>query len=215
MKRKDYYFILGISRSESTEGIKAAFRKLAKKYHPDKSGPQETRRFQDINEAYGVLSDPESRRRYTDELRQNEERKERPPRPTRSAPIYGPPRTDEFTSLDDIISSFFGDFPGFGPPRRSHEEVDLELVLSPEEAEQGCEVSAEIVLPFRCPECRGSGELGPFVCPACNGRGVERVPSVIRVFSPPGIRNGAIMEEAVSRAGLTLLVRIHVTVARS
>ncbi len=215
MKRKDYYLILGIPRSESTEGIKAAFRELAKKHHPDRCGPQGTRRFQDINEAYSVLSDPESRRRYTDELRENEERRERPRRHPRSTSVHGPPRTGEPIPLEDIISSFFGDFPGVGQVRRDPEEVDLELVMSPHEAERGCEVSAEIVLPFRCFECRGSGELGPFVCPTCNGRGFGRVPSVISVSTPPGIRNGAVLEEVVSRAGATLLVRIHVSVSRS
>ncbi|MEM5789688.1 MAG: DnaJ domain-containing protein, partial [Syntrophobacteraceae bacterium] len=48
MKKKDYYLILGVSRTESTEGIKAAFRKLAKEHHPDKRGPDGTRFFQDL-----------------------------------------------------------------------------------------------------------------------------------------------------------------------
>lgn len=80
--KKDYYLILGVCRSESTEGIKSAFRKLAKRHHPDKSGPEGTRRFQDIAEAYEVLSHPESRRRYTERLLSSE----RESRRTRFAP---------------------------------------------------------------------------------------------------------------------------------
>ncbi|HJU61775.1 MAG TPA: DnaJ domain-containing protein, partial [Candidatus Binatia bacterium] len=61
MVRKDYYLILGVSRRESPRGIQDAFRELAKKYHPDLAGPGGAPRFQDIREAYEILSDPEKR----------------------------------------------------------------------------------------------------------------------------------------------------------
>jgi DnaJ-class molecular chaperone len=55
MERKDYYLILGVSRGENLEGIHDAFRELAKKYHPDRAGPEATGKFQEIQEAYDVL----------------------------------------------------------------------------------------------------------------------------------------------------------------
>jgi len=62
---KDYYEILGVGRDASTEEIKQAYRKLARRYHPDvNSAPEAEERFKELSEAYAVLSDPEKRRRY-------------------------------------------------------------------------------------------------------------------------------------------------------
>lgn len=68
MKQKDYYAILGVTRAESAGGIRAAYRKLARIHHPDHAGPGRTRRFQEINEAYRVLSDPAARKSYNESL---------------------------------------------------------------------------------------------------------------------------------------------------
>jgi molecular chaperone DnaJ len=72
MVKRDYYIILGVSRSESFAGIHEAFRKLAKKYHPDLGGPEATETFQEIAQAYEILSDPEQRRTYDQTLRRRE-----------------------------------------------------------------------------------------------------------------------------------------------
>src|SRR6187200_1305107 len=69
MMTKDYYAILGVSTKESASGIREAFRDLVKRYHPDRIGQQGTPVFQDIMEAYEVLSDPEQRRHYNQGLR--------------------------------------------------------------------------------------------------------------------------------------------------
>ena len=65
-EKRDYYDILGIKRDASAETIKKAFRKLAKKYHPDSNAgnPQAEQMFKDVNEAYSILSDPEKRKLY-------------------------------------------------------------------------------------------------------------------------------------------------------
>src|SRR5690242_4584146 len=68
MERKTYYMILGVSSTESDRGIRAAYRDLAKRLHPDVAGEQATRSFQEVTEAYGVLSDPQRRREYNDKL---------------------------------------------------------------------------------------------------------------------------------------------------
>ena len=68
MEKKTYYMILGVSSTESDRGIRSAYRDLAKRLHPDVAGEQATRSFQEISEAYGVLSDPQRRREYNHEL---------------------------------------------------------------------------------------------------------------------------------------------------
>ena len=78
MRTKDYYVILGVAPTESPSGIREAFRDLVKRSHPDRVGPQGTRRFQDVVEAYQVLSDPERRRLYNQELRPAEGGEEPP-----------------------------------------------------------------------------------------------------------------------------------------
>ena len=64
MSSKDYYVILGISRTEAPAAIRSAYRDLAHRYHPDLVGPEGTAHFQEINEAYEVLSDPSRRAAY-------------------------------------------------------------------------------------------------------------------------------------------------------
>ena len=69
MDERNYYLILGVPYTESERGIRKAFRGLAKTCHPDRVGPRGTRHFQDIMEAYSVLSDPERRKAYNASLR--------------------------------------------------------------------------------------------------------------------------------------------------
>lgn len=136
--KKDYYLILGVCRSESTEGIKSAFRKLAKRYHPDKSGPEGTRRFQDIAEAYEVLSHPEARRRYTERLLSSE----RASRRARFAPEMSRFRR---VDLELLLSEHEAETGGILPA-----EIFL---ASPCPV---CEGSGEMG-PFICPACGGRG----------------------------------------------------------
>ena len=68
MELKDYYFILGVPRTATAHDILRAYRELAKLYHPDRAGPQGTASFQDIVEAYEILSDPERRQHYNHSL---------------------------------------------------------------------------------------------------------------------------------------------------
>ena len=69
MATRDYYVTLGVPRTETTDGIRSAFRDLVKRYHPDRSGSEESDTFRDVVEAYRVLSDPALRERYDERLR--------------------------------------------------------------------------------------------------------------------------------------------------
>ncbi|MEW6105811.1 MAG: DnaJ domain-containing protein, partial [Bacillota bacterium] len=111
MAKRDYYEVLGVDRNASQDEIKKAFRKLARKYHPDmnKEDPSAEEKFKEINEAYEVLSDPEKRRRY-DQFGHAAE-----------GPAGGPGGMggwdfgDFGTSFDSIFDMFFGG--GFGGTR--------------------------------------------------------------------------------------------------
>jgi DnaJ-class molecular chaperone len=105
MNGKTYYMILGVSRAESPGGIRAAYRDLAKKLHPDVAGQQATHAFQEISEAYNVLSDPQRRREYESELRRVESGDPAPIRPGPAAPIARAP-VSIFGATESVRPSF-------------------------------------------------------------------------------------------------------------
>jgi len=165
--RKDYYQILGVSRTATEEEIKRAYRHLARRYHPDMNpGDKEAEeRFKEINEAYEVLSDPEKRAIY-DRFGH--------------AGLEG--RFPDFTDfgLDDFFEEFLRGF-GFRTTRRREprrgSDLRYDLLISFEEAAFGCEKEVEITRYEACPHCGGSGaEPGtyPVRCPQCDGTGEVR-----------------------------------------
>jgi molecular chaperone DnaJ len=174
MTNRDYYEILGIQKNASTEDIKAAFRKLARQYHPDVSKESDAEeKFKEINEAYGVLSDPEKRRRYDQFGRQG------------LGDMGGVNMHDYTMDFNDLVEELFGSF-GFGfggssgsrsrRPRRGH-DLQVQVVLKFEEAIFGVEKTIEVTRNEVCGTCKGSGaEPGttPQRCQTCNGRGEVR-----------------------------------------
>ncbi len=168
MTNRDYYEILNVGRNASPEEIKAAFRGLARKYHPDvNKSPEAEAKFKEINEAYGVLSDPEKRAAY-DRFGH--------------AGVNGMGGMPDFTTMDfsDIFEEFFGF--GMGTSRRRNAPrrgADLSTVLQItfEEAVFGVDKEIEITRDEICSTCRGSGaEPGttPVRCSTCGGRGEVR-----------------------------------------
>ncbi len=174
MTNRDFYEILGVPRNASTEDIKTAFRKLARQYHPDVSKEANAEeRFKEINEAYGVLSDPEKRRRYDQFGRQG------------LGDMGGVGMHDYTMDFTDLVEELFGNF-GFGfggsggsrsrRPRRGH-DLQVQVVLKFEEAVFGVEKTIEVTRNEGCNTCHGSGaEPGttPQNCQNCNGRGEVR-----------------------------------------
>ena len=166
-RKKDYYEILGVSRTASQEEIKKAYRRLARQYHPDiNKSPEAEAKFKEINEAYEVLSDPEKRAIY-----------DRYGHAGLTGDIVD---YSGFGGFESIIEEFFGGF-GFPrvkrqPPRRG-QDLYYELSITLEEAAFGAEKEFEIQRYETCPNCRGSGaEPGttPVRCPQCNGTGEVR-----------------------------------------
>ena len=179
MNGKTYYMILGVSRAETPGGIRAAYRDLAKKLHPDVAGQQATHAFQELSEAYDVLSDPRRRREYESELRRVESSGGAPIRPGPAAPIarapmstFGPVESVR-PSFEAMYDRFLRNFTGVGIPKSEHlEGLNIEVVITHEEARQGCLVPIGVPAFRRCSYCGGSGRDWLFPCLSCQQQGM-------------------------------------------
>ena len=171
MDKRDYYEVLGVSKDASADEIKSAFRKLAKKYHPDVSKePDAAEKFKEAQEAYAVLSDPDKRKKY-DQFGQAAFN-------NNGAGGY------DFSGFDfsDIFGDLFGGFSGFGSgfsdfgsSRTSRATKGRDSVVSVdltfEEAAFGCTKTLTLTLNDTCEECHGAGGFGESVCDKCHGTG--------------------------------------------
>jgi molecular chaperone DnaJ len=180
---RDYYRVLGVSESATTDEIKKAFRRLAKQYHPDRNpnNPQAADRFKEINEAHDVLSDAAKRKQY-DQLRKYGAFT--PPAGSRGPGSSTGPGADSgfdfsdigsFGGLGDLFSSIFGRRgPGAGREADNDDTVEIAVSIPFRIAALGGQVP--VVLPMQevCPTCTGSGAApGAKIdtCPECKGRG--------------------------------------------
>ena len=182
MAEQDFYKILGVDRNASDSEIKAAYRNLAKKYHPDlytnktdAEKKEAEEKFKQINHAYTVLSDPEKKQIYDQYGSEN-------------GPQFDP-NASGFggfggMGFDDIFSSIFGGFAGGGTTSRRNapqggSDVEVELTLSFEEAVFGCEKNIRIKRVENCPDCNGTGAKNGSsfkTCSKCGGSGyVNRI----------------------------------------
>ena len=171
--KRDYYEVLGVSKGASDEELKKAFRKEAKKYHPDlHPGDKEAEaKFKEINEAYEVLSNPEKRQRYDQFGHAGVD-------PNFGAGTGGT-YSGGFGDFGDIFSDLFGGGFGFGGgnrrngPRRGN-DVRQVVNVTFEEAAFGCKKKINITKMENCPTCGGTGAkkgTNPETCQYCHGTG--------------------------------------------
>lgn len=170
MAKRDYYEVLGVSKTASDDELKKAYRTLAKKYHPDLNGGDKEceEKFKEVNEAYEVLSDPQKRARY-DQFGHEDPR-------AGGAGGYGD-FTGGFGGFDDIFSAFFGG--GFSGAQRARgpergNDLRYDLTITFEEAAFGCEKEITVAREENCEECGGTGAkkgTSPITCPTCKGTG--------------------------------------------
>lgn len=173
MTKRDYYEILGVPRDASADDLKAAFRRLARQYHPDvNKSPDAEEKFKEINEAYAILSEPEKRSAY-----------DRFGHAGVTGPGGSPNINVDFTDFADILGDLFG-FGGFGrsnrrsrnAPRRGG-DLQYNVDLTFEQAVFGIEKEIEITRDELCSTCSGSGAepgTSPVRCATCNGTGEVR-----------------------------------------
>ncbi|MEW6031231.1 MAG: molecular chaperone DnaJ [Chloroflexota bacterium] len=222
MSNRDYYDILGVGRNASDDEIKAAFRKLARQYHPDVNmEPDAEEKFKEINEAYGVLSDAEKRARYDRFGKEG---------------LGNMGGFHDYTAdFGDLFEELFGSF-GFSTGRRSRRsprrgrDLQMQVTLTFEEAVFGVEKEIEFqreetcsrcngsgaepgTSPTRCSTCGGQGEvrqvrqtfLGQMVqtatCPACNGRG-ETISSPCKTCRGGGLERKVVKKKVQIPAGV-------------
>lgn len=205
---KDYYKILGVDRKADDKTIKSAYRRLARKYHPDVAKTKDaTDRFKEVSEAYEVLSDPEKRRRY-DSLGPDWQR-------YTQAPPAGPPgggfRVEyggdpgNLGDFSEFFRSIFGDLgaharrgsrsggirfdEGFDrSPRGADVEAGVEISL--DEAFHGARKTFAMDLEEPCAVCGGSGNVQGKPCAACGGGGWQRAQRQVDVKIPAGVKSG-------------------------
>jgi len=171
MNKRDYYEVLGVSKTASDAEIKSAFRKLAKQYHPDvnkEAGAEE--KFKEIQEAYAVLSD-ENRRRQYDQFGHAAFDNQ-----TGGGGFSGFDFSGFDVDLDDILGSMFGNGFGFGSRGRKStrtrgDDVLYHMDLSFEEAVFGSEKDIKIDTTVSCPDCNGLGGHDESTCDVCHGSG--------------------------------------------
>ena len=209
VKFKDYYEVLGVKRDATDDQIRQAYRKLARKYHPDVNPGDRVAedKFKELNEANEVLSDPEKRKRY-DQLGAN----------WKNGAEFTPPPGWGSTNVqfDDLGSIFggggFSDFfetlfggmrtePQVDQRRRSGrprtnrgQDAEAEMEISLEDAHNGGRHRITLQGSRTCPTCGGKGTTSGVVCSTCRGAGQVMNPKTIDVNIPPAAREGSVIK---------------------
>jgi DnaJ-class molecular chaperone len=208
LKYKDYYEVLGVPKEAPAKDIKSAYRKLARKLHPD-ANPNDPKaaeeKFKELQEAYEVLSDAEKRRKY-DALGSNWQQ---------AAQQAETQRRYRSAQQEDVFSSFGGDdargasgfsdffdafFSGIGQPQqrqassarfaRRGGDLETTIELSLRDAYQGGTKQVNLQIEDTCPRCGGSGIVGNAICPVCHGTGRLIANRKLEVTIPKGVRPG-------------------------
>src|SRR5580693_7083083 len=193
--RPDYYATLGVDKKATPEEIKKAYRKLARKYHPDQNpdDKQAEARFKELSQAHDVLGDPEKRKQYDSGSG---------PFATGAGPGGGFGGFGNFdfdaSSMGDILSNLFG---GSTSGRRTRaqprpergRDLETEVSITFEQAVAGAQVPLSVATQSPCPTCHGTGAkpgTTPKVCPKCEGRGIETQGQGMFSISQPCSRCG-------------------------
>ena len=201
MLTKNYYFTLGISRDESADTIRHAFREQVKRYHPERLGTARAQVFEDLVEAYHMLSNSERRREYDRSLS--------PAGMSAAGELPTVSKGDESAGLPQVspalrarsilIASLF-DAALARVSRnltqarvdegKSAEGLDVQVVLSAAEALKGGIVQLTVPSCSPCHQCSGTGGEGLFPCDRCDGEGLRRETENLRVRVPENVGDG-------------------------
>ncbi|HLJ68329.1 MAG TPA: J domain-containing protein [Chloroflexota bacterium] len=207
---KDYYQILGVKKGASEKEIKSAYRKLARKYHPDVNPGDKTAeaKFKEINEAHAVLTDPEKRKKYDTLGPDWDKRFQQSRAPGREYTYTTSGGTGDFS---DFFETLFGQRGGTGtsggsfdfdlgsilnrgrsrkPVAQNGSNIEQEIEIALPEAFSGVERAFTLQTTQTCPTCHGTGLQGDQLCPTCHGATTVARSKRLDVKIPAGVREG-------------------------
>jgi DnaJ-class molecular chaperone len=206
---KDLYEVLGVKRDASEKDVRSAYRKLARKFHPDVNAGDKTAeaRFKEINSAYEILSDADKRKKYDKygdrwELADQIEEAQRAQRTSGGVRFNGADggyHRFEFTDLNDVgdmggLGGVFGRGAGAAgtrPTPRRGRSVEHPVEMTLEEAYHGTTRTVEMRAVEPCTTCGGAGQIAGAVCHACDGAGQVQRPKRLEVKIPAGVATGS------------------------
>jgi len=201
MAGKDYYNILGVNREANEREIRQAYRRLARKYHPDVNPGDKSAeaRFKQINEAYEVLSDKEKRQKYDqfgDQWQYADQFAQagRQQTPFWSFDQAGGAQRFHFEEAD--LGSLFGDLFRSGTRNRRArsrrgQDIDYSIEVTLEEAYHGTKRTIALQSERPCTGCQGTGRTQNMPCSVCQGSGVVSAVKRLEVKIPPGVKEGS------------------------
>ncbi len=219
---KNHYLVLGVDRAASPEEIKAAYRRQVKQLHPDYYG-QDCNPFIALQEAYDVLSDPDRRRRYDEQLAREQSRQADPhrvePRSVRGTrppaepliPVEEPlgagffeaPWPDYHSWIETLFEPIWADFDRLLWSRFGRDQFfEVELSLTQAQARRGGRVRLLIPVEVNCRACHGRGRVSWYECDYCAGRGVRVQEYSLWLTFPAGLTDGEVARVPLDRLGL-------------
>ncbi len=205
MAVKSYYDILGVNRNATDKDIKQAYRRLARRYHPDVNPGDKSAeaKFKEMNAAYEVLSDKEKRQKYDKygDKWQYADQFEQAARQQSQSRQYS---TDDGTTyhfggdiggMDSLFDELFGGLRGRGASRRSRvaqgQDLETNVEVTLEEAFSGTTRTIDLQGEQPCAACKGTGEIQGVPCSVCRGAGVVASVNRLEVKIPPGVTTGS------------------------
>ena len=204
MAGKDYYGTLGVKRDASEKEIKQAYRRMARKYHPDVNPGDKTAesKFKQINEAYEVLSDKENRRKYDQFGDQWQHADQFAQAGREQTPFRDFTRSGGGTSFHFAgggLGSLFDDLLGGArtrtfrrrPQPRRGQDIESPVQVTLEEAYHGTSRTISLQVEEPCTSCQGSGVIQNVPCSICRGAGIVARMKRLEVKIPPGVNNGS------------------------
>ena len=205
MAGKDYYNLLGLKRDATEQQIKSAYRKLARKYHPDVNPGDKSAeaKFKEINEAHEVLSDKEKRKKYDQfgDQWQHADQFTRAGGQQRQQSTYrdfgqGGAQGVRFEEgdLESLFGNIFGGSRtgGFGrQTRQQGRDIEQPVEVTLEEAYQGTNRMLNFESQQACPTCGGTGRIQKLACSTCRSSGVVAGMKQLEVKIPPGVADGS------------------------
>jgi DnaJ-class molecular chaperone len=205
MATKDLYEVLGVKRDSSDKEIRSAYRRLARKYHPDVNpGDKEAEaKFKEINAAHEVLSDPEKRKKYDkygdkweyadqiEEMQRQQSAGDFFHRAQQGRTGNADYNFDTDADLGDIFGNIFRQRPRRQPAKRKGEDIEYPLDVTLEEAGNGTMRTLSMQVPETCTTCGGTGQVAGATCHVCQGLGSTIGTKRIEVKIPAGVTDGS------------------------